>query len=143
MSDYPKTFDYMLAAWNEADPSLVRSHLDKALAPGVPIAQMPHVSPWYVNVTLAPGVRFVDPSIDVTGIDGFETNVHEVKAKHPGNVYSRTSAVDSQHGFHRYHWAIHSKEGDLVLPGFDVVETDEDGRVVCVIGFFGELPKSL
>ncbi len=122
MSDYPKTFDYMLAAWNEADPSLVRSHLDKALAPGV---------------------RFVDPSIDVTGIDGFETNVHEVKAKHPGNVYSRTSAVDSQHGFHRYHWAIHSKEGDLVLPGFDVVETDEDGRVVCVIGFFGELPKSL
>ncbi len=122
MSDYPKTFDHMLAAWNEPDDSLVRSHLDKALAPGV---------------------RFVDPSIDVTGVDGFEANVHEVKSKHPGNVYSRTSAVDSQNGFHRYHWAIHSKDGDLVLPGFDVVETDEDGRVVCVIGFFGDLPKSL
>ena len=122
MPDYPEAFNHMMAAWNESDPSLVRSHLEKALAPNV---------------------RFVDPSIDVTGIDGFEANVHEVHANHPGNVYSRTSRVDSQHGFHRYHWAIHSSEGKLVLPGFDVVETDSDGRVASVIGFFGELPKSL
>ena len=121
MSDYPESFDHMLAAWNESDASLVRSHLRKALAPQV---------------------RFVDPSIDVTGIDGFEANVHEVHAKNPGNVYSRTSKVDSQHGFHRYHWAIHNKDGELVLPGFDVVETDSSGRIVCVIGFFGELPRA-
>ena len=121
MSDYPQTFDHMLAAWNETNPSLVRSHLEKALAPDV---------------------RFVDPSIDVSGIDGFEANVHDVHAKHPGNVYSRASKVDTQHGFHRYHWVIHSKDGKVVLPGFDVVETDTHGRVKCVIGFFGELPKS-
>jgi len=121
MSDYPEAFDHMLAAWNETDPSAVRSHLEKALAPNV---------------------RFVDPSIDVTGIDGFEANVHDVHAKNPGNVYSRASDVDSQHGFHRYHWAIHNKDGELVLPGFDVVETDENQRVVCVIGFFGELVRA-
>ncbi len=121
MSDYPKAFDHMLAAWNEIDPARVRSHLEKALAPEV---------------------RFVDPSIDVTGIDGFEANVHEVHARNPGNVYSRTSKVDTQHGFHRYHWAIHSSDGELVLPGLDVVETDDGGRVACVIGFFGELPNS-
>ena len=121
MSEYPESFDHMLAAWNESDASLVRSHLEKALAPQV---------------------RFVDPSIDVTGIDGFEANVHEVHAKNPGNVYSRASKVDSQHGFHRYHWAIHNKDGELVLPGFDVVETNAAGRVVCVIGFFGELARA-
>ncbi|MFK8049599.1 MAG: hypothetical protein AB8B81_14330 [Halioglobus sp.] len=121
MSDYPQALNHMLAAWNESDPSLVRLHLDKALAPEV---------------------RFVDPSIDVTGIDGFEANVHEVHENYPGNVYSRTSDVDTQHGFHRYHWAIHSVNGELVLPGFDVVATDGDGRVTCVIGFFGELPYS-
>ena len=120
MSSHPEAFDHMLAAWNETDPSLVRSHLEKALAPNV---------------------RFVDPSIDVTGIDGFEANVHDVHAKNPGNVYSRASKVDSQHGFHRYHWAIHNKDGELVLPGFDVVETDEHQRVACVIGFFGELQR--
>ena len=118
MSEYPESFVHMLAAWNESDPALVRSHLDKALAPNV---------------------RFVDPSIDVTGIDGFEANVHDVHSKFPGNVYSRTSRVDSQHGFHRYHWAIHSPDGELVLRGFDVVETNEDDLVACVIGFFGPL----
>ncbi|MEL7313179.1 MAG: hypothetical protein AAFN07_16800 [Pseudomonadota bacterium] len=121
MSDYPQSFNHMMVAWNEADSSKVRGHLDKALAPEV---------------------RFVDPTIDVTGIDGFEANVHEVHSKNPGCVYSRASAVDSQHGFHRYHWAIHDSDGKLLLPGFDVVETNDAGFVVCVIGFFGELKRS-
>ncbi|MEL7023939.1 MAG: nuclear transport factor 2 family protein [Pseudomonadota bacterium] len=120
MPDYPQSFDYMMAAWNESDSSKVREQLEKALAPDV---------------------RFVDPTIDVTGIDGFEANVHEVHSRIPGCVYSRASAVDSQHGFHRYHWAIHDAAGKLVLPGFDVVETNEVGLVTCVIGFFGELKR--
>ena len=118
MSDYPESLDHMLAAWNEPEPSLMRGHLKRALAPGI---------------------RFVDPSIDLTGIDGFEANVREVQAKLPGAEYSRSSSVDSQHGFHRYHWAIH-QDGELIVPGFDVTETDESGRVVLVIGFFGPIP---
>ena len=86
-------------------------------------------------------MRFVDPSIDVTGIDGFESNVHQVRSRLPGASYSRTSSVDSQQGFHRYHWAIHRGD-ELVLAGFDVTQTDETGRVVLVIGFFGPLAKS-
>ena len=118
MPDYPESLDHMLASWNEADSSKVRGHLEKALAPNV---------------------RFVDPSIDLTGIDAFEANVHEVHERLPGAVYSRTSGVDSQHGFYRYHWAIH-QNGNLIVPGFDVTEVDESGRVVCVIGFFGPVP---
>lgn len=117
MPDYPAAFDHMLAAWNEADGALVRGHLEKALSPDV---------------------RFVDPTIDVTGIDGFEANVHEVHARLPGAVYSRTSGVDSQHGFHRYNWAIHLN-GDPVVIGADVVQADADGRIKLVIGFFGPL----
>lgn len=119
MSDYPPTFDLMLAAWNEPDPVKVRELLEQSLAPNI---------------------RFVDPSIDLTGIDAFEKNVFEVQAKIPGAVYSRTSGVDSQHGFHRYHWAIHLN-GELIQPGFDVAETDDGGRVVTVIGFFGSIPQ--
>jgi hypothetical protein len=119
MPTYPESLDHMLACWNEPDPTLVRGLIDQALAPSI---------------------RFVDPSIDVTGIDGFEANVHEVKSTLPGAVYSRTSGVDSQHNFHRYHWAIH-QDGKLLIEGFDVTQTDESGLVVCVIGFFGLVPE--
>lgn len=119
MPTYPESLDHMLACWNEPDPTLVRGLIDQALAPSI---------------------RFVDPSIDVTGIDGFEANVHEVKSTLPGAVYSRTSGVDSQHNFHRYHWAIH-QDGKLLIEGFDVTETDVSGLVICVIGFFGPIPE--
>lgn len=112
--------DHMLAAWNEHDPAKVRGHLERALAVDV---------------------RFVDPSIDVVGIDAFEANVHHVHTQIPGAVYSRTSAVDSHHSHHRYHWAIHL-DGSLLLAGFDVTVTDVDDRVATVIGFFGPLHPS-
>ena len=120
MTDYPASLDRMLAAWNEPESSNVRSHLDAALSPEV---------------------HFVDPSVDVRGIDGFEENVHEVHARVPGAAYSRTSGVDAHHGFFRYHWAIH-KDGELLLPGFDVTEVDDEGRVLKVIGFFGPMPEA-
>ena len=56
----------MLAAWNEPDPTKVRDHLEKALAPEV---------------------HFVDPSIDIVGIDAFEADVHRVHEQAPGAVY--------------------------------------------------------
>jgi pyruvate dehydrogenase E1 component len=37
-------------------------------------------------------------------------------------------------------WKVkYEYNNELVMPGFDVVETDEDGRVACVIGFFGPI----
>ena len=120
MSRVPESFDHMLAAWNEADPARVRSHLE---------------------VALAADVHFVDPSVDLVGIDAFEANVHRVHEEVPGAVYSRTSEVDEHHGYHRYHWAIHL-DGELLLAGFDVAITDASGRVEKVIGFFGPLDSS-
>lgn len=117
MSDYPETLDLMMRVWNTSEPTDIRALLDQALSPEV---------------------RFVDPSIDLVGIDAFEKNVHEVHKQVKGGVYSRTSEVNSQHNFHRYHWAIHQND-QLLLEGFDVTETDETGKVKCVIGFFGPL----
>ncbi len=64
-----------------------------------------------------------------------------MKAGIPGAVYSRTSGVDSHHGLYRYSWQI-SRDGEVVLPGFDVTEVDGDGKVTRVLGFFGPLPNS-
>ena len=117
MSDYPKALDHMLAAWNERKTDNVRAHLERALAPRV---------------------RFVDPSNDIVGIDAFETMVREFRDRFPDAVCSRASAVDSHHRLYRYNWEIH-RGGELLLPGFDVVETEASGQVAQVLGFFGPL----
>ena len=115
---HPESFDHMLAAWNETNPAEVRKHLDKALAADV---------------------QFIDPSIETNGIDEFEANVHDVHARIPGAHYSRTSGIDGHHHLYRYSWQI-SRDDEVVLPGFDVVELDEDEKVARVLGFFGPLP---
>ncbi|MBT8197878.1 MAG: hypothetical protein HKO87_03410 [Acidimicrobiia bacterium] len=116
---HPESLDHMAAAWNESEPEKVRAHLEKALSPQV---------------------EFIDPSIVTWGIDEFEANVHAVHARVPGAEYRRTSGVDSHHGLYRYAWEIR-RDGELVLPGFDVSEVDEEGRVLRVLGFFGPLPE--
>ena len=120
MTPNPSSLDHMLAAWNEQDPDKVRAHLDKALAHDI---------------------EFIDPSIETHGIDEFEANVHEVHRQLPGAVYERTSAVDSHHHLHRYSWAI-ARDGEVLLPGFDVSELNDDGMVSRVLGFFGPLADS-
>lgn len=119
MPRYPESLDTMMAAWNEPDPKRVRGHLDRALSPSV---------------------VFIDPSIVTRGIDEFEANVHEVHRRLPGAEYRRASGVDHHHDIVRYAWEIH-QDGELVLPGFDVTQLDEDGRVLRVLGFFGPLPE--
>jgi hypothetical protein len=118
MNDHPSAFDHMLAAWNEPDHDRVRSHLDRALAPTV---------------------TFVDPTIVTRGIDEFEANVREFRSSFPDARCYRTSGFDAHHRHYRYSWAIDSG-GATIIEGVDVVELDDDERVVRVQGFFGALP---
>jgi SnoaL-like domain len=117
MSNYPTSFDRMLDAWNERDPGGVRQHLDAALAPDV---------------------VFIDPTIVTHGIAEFEKNVHDFRVKYPTALLRRSSAVDSHHHLHKYHWEI-IIDSKVFLPGFDVTETNAEGKVVRVLGFFGPL----
>ena len=118
MADYPEAFDYMLAAWNELEPEKIRGHLERALSPNV---------------------HFIDPSIETKGIDEFEENVREFRSRLPDARCLRASGIDTHHRLYRYAWEIYRGQ-DLFLPGFDVAEVDNDGRVIRVEGFFGPLP---
>lgn len=115
---HPESLDQMLAAWNASDEGEIRGLLEKALAPTI---------------------EFIDPSVVARGLDEFLANVHEVHARLPGATYHRASGVDSHHGLYRYAWEIR-RDGEVVMPGFDVTEVDDDGRVLRVLGFFGPLP---
>jgi hypothetical protein len=118
MAEHPESLDHMLAAWNERKPERVRAHLERALSPDV---------------------VFIDPSIVTRGIDEFEANVHEVQGRLPDADYTRASRVDHHHDIVRYAWEIR-RGGELLLPGFDVTELNEQGQVLRVLGFFGPLP---
>lgn len=119
MSAYPSSFDHMLAAWNERDLSRIRGFLEAALTPDV---------------------TFVDPTIETHGLAEFEENVRAFRAKYPKAALRRASDIDSHHNLSRYSWEILIDE-KVVLLGFDVVETADDGRVRRVLGFFGPLPR--
>jgi hypothetical protein len=118
MKTYPVSFDHMLAAWNERDPTRIRGHLEQALTADV---------------------EFIDPTIVTHGIDEFAANIRGFRSKYPQADCARTSDVDSHHHLHRYGWHIVVGQ-QLVVAGFDVAETDSDGRVRRVLGFFGPLP---
>ncbi len=118
MNEYRKSLDGMLAVWNERDLTKVRDQL---------------------QAVLATNVEFIDPTIVTRGLDEFEANVRSFRKKFPHASVRRTSGVDSHHNLHRYSWAI-DVGSKLLVAGYDVAETDQDGKVARVLGFFGPLP---
>jgi len=117
METYLQNLDKMLAAWNATEDAEIHELTDEA---------MEH------------NVHFVDPNHNIIGKAAFVAMVHAVHQTIPGAVYSRVSRVDVQNNHCRYHWAIH-KDGQLIMPGFDVTEVNDAGKIVKVIGFFGPL----
>ena len=94
-----------------------------------------------VQTALEHNVHFVDPNHNIIGRSAFLKMVDEVQAKAPGAIYSRASKLDVQNNFYRYHWSVHLN-GKLIMPGFDVTEVNDTGKIVKVIGFFGALERS-
>ncbi len=86
-----------------------------------------------------PTGRLVDPPIDGTGHDGIVELAGTVQTMFPGHTFRRTTVVDEHHGHARYGWDLLDPEGTAVLSGVDVALLGDDGRLLHVAGFFGEL----
>jgi hypothetical protein len=86
----------------------------------------------------APGGELVDPPLAATGPEGIAAVVDAVLAHYPGHRFARTSELDAHHAHARYRWSLLDPAGTVVLAGTDVVTFDDGGRLVRVIGFFGE-----
>lgn len=120
MAAYMDNLDKMMAVWNSNDPAEQRALVEAA---------MEH------------NVHFVDPNHNIIGREAFLNMVDLVQRQIPGAAYSRASEVDVQNNFCRYHWAIHL-DGKLIMPGFDVTEVNDGGKIVKVIGFFQLLERT-
>ena len=119
MDTYLENLNRMMAVWNTEDAAEKRALTETALEHNV---------------------HFVDPNHNIMGREAFLAMVDEVQASIPGASYTRASEIGIQNNFCRYHWAIH-KDGELLMPGFDVTEVNDAGKIVKIIGFFGELER--
>lgn len=119
MSDITMTIDTWLDAYGEPDETR-RTGL---------IAQV-----WAPHGTLA------DPPFEGTGHAEINGLVAAALRQFPGHRFRRTSGVDAHHGYARYSWDLVGPDGQVAVSGLDVAEVDDEGRLVRVAGFFGELP---
>ena len=108
-----------LASWNETDPTERRRLLEQH---------------W------AQDVRYVDPLMEATGRDGIEAAIAGVQQQFPGFVFSPHGIADAHHNQLRFGWALGPAGVEPPVVGFDVVVTDEQGRISSVLGFLDKVP---
>jgi hypothetical protein len=117
-TDLTASIDIHLAAYCEPDPTR-RAELVASV--------------WHVDGTL------IDPPFDGAGHDGIAAVTDLVLTHYSDHTFRRTTAIDTHHRFARYGWELVDADGTPAVSGTDVVEFDDVGRLVRVIGFFGDL----
>src|SRR3954453_22699435 len=92
-----------------------------------------------VGEVWSPQGQLVDPPMEGEGLDAIVGLGDVVVTHYPGHTFTRTTSVDEHHGYARYGWALGAPDGSVALSGTDVATVDTDGRLVKVVGFFGDL----
>jgi hypothetical protein len=105
--------DVYIAMWNEEDPAARAALIEQAWA--------------------ADGA-YRDPLLAADGHAALSEMVETVHQHHPGQRFTRTTAVDEHGGFARFGWQL----GD-VTSGLDIAELTADGKLQRITGFFGDL----
>jgi hypothetical protein len=117
MSDITTVVDKHLAGYCEPDPA-VRTELIAAA--------------WAETASL------IDPPFDGSGRDGIAAMTDVVLTHYAGHTFRRTTDVDTHHQFGRYGWALVAPDGAVAVSGTDFIEFNDDGRLVRIVGFFGD-----
>jgi SnoaL-like domain len=119
MSDLSTTIDTYLEAYCETDAA----RRDELVARA-----------WAENGEL------IDPPLDASGRSAISALADVVDQHYPGHTFRRTSGIDAHHDRARYAWELVGADGTVAVTGVDTVELDDDGQLVRVVGFFGDLP---
>ena len=83
--------------------------------------------------------ELLDPPLEGHGRAEISALADVVLTHYAGHSFVRTTAVDSHHGFTRYGWDLTDPDGTVAVSGIDVVQFDEDGKLLRIVGFFGPL----
>ena len=108
-----------LDAWNEHDEATRLALLDTA---------------WAENG------RFVDPTADATGREGLSQVIAAFQAQFADVTLVLGSGIETHGKWLRWRWEIRGADDALLLDGTDVAVVEDSGKVLRIVGFFGEEP---
>ena len=118
--DFEQIAATYIAMWNAEDPAERRE---------------------LVDALCAADVRYTDPLVDVSGADGLAATIGAVQEQFPGFAFTLLGAVDGHHEQARFGWELGPAGVPAPVAGFDVVTTDEAGKVTRVLGFLDRVPS--
>ena len=108
-----------LATWNETDPAARRALLE---------------AHWSADAS------YRDPLVQVSGHDQLDAVIEGVHQQFAGFVFTAYGPSDAHHNQLRFGWALGPAGVEPPVLGFDVLVTDDDGRIVSVLGFLDRVP---
>ncbi|HEY2640934.1 MAG TPA: nuclear transport factor 2 family protein [Streptosporangiaceae bacterium] len=108
-----------LNCWNETDPAARRKLIEDA---------------W------AADARYIDPLGEAQGRDAIDATIAAVQEQFPGLVFALAGPVDAHHKQARFTWGLGPAGAEPLVVGFDVAVTDEDSKIVTVLGFLDKVP---
>jgi hypothetical protein len=86
---------------------------------------------------------YTDPTVHLDGrsalvnhIEGFISNPQSSKFS-----IERASEVDFHHNSFRFAWEMRDDKGNVLTPGIDYGEFNDEGQITKIVGFFGPMPK--
>jgi len=83
--------------------------------------------------------ELLDPPIEGRGLAEISALADVVLTHYADHRFVRTTAVDAHHGFARYGWDLTGPDGSIAVSGIDVVQFDDAGKLLRIVGFFGPL----
>ena len=83
--------------------------------------------------------ELLDPPLEGRGHAEISALADAVLTHFAGHHFARTTAVDSHHDFARYGWDLVGPDGAVAVSGTDVVQFDEAGKLLRIVGFFGPM----
>lgn len=81
---------------------------------------------------------YSDPCVSLAGLSALLDHIGQFRARRPGGVVLRTTAVDQHHNLCRFGWSVVDAAGQRQLQGIDVITFDNQ-KIVQVAGFLGDL----
>jgi len=109
-----------LECWNETEPAARRKLIDE---------------------TWAADASYVDPLGEAHGRDAIDATIGAVQQQFPGFVFTLAGPVDAHHRQARFNWGLGPAGTEPLVVGFDVVVTDDEDKLVSVLGFLDKVPS--
>ncbi|MER6072166.1 nuclear transport factor 2 family protein [Streptomyces sp. NPDC001817] len=122
MSDLTTTVTRYLDIWNEADAEKRAAAIAELFTADAP---------------------YIDPLAAVEGPEGFGAVVAGARDQFKGLAFELHGTVDAHHNQARFQWGLVTEPGaEPIAIGFDVLVTDEAGRIKAVYGFLDKVPAA-